>query len=94
MKVDIGDKVYIAGEKRPYKVRARDNRYIICTKPCFDTVLYFIIDLIDRWRGPDDRTFCSGYETEEDCQERLKEFQDGTIEVSSRRGVRLDLDIE
>ena len=33
MKVNIGDKVYIPGEKRPYIVRVRDNRYIICTKP-------------------------------------------------------------
>lgn len=47
MKVSIGDKVYIPGEKRPYTVRVRDERYIICTKPYNPkrTVLYFIIDL-------------------------------------------------
>ena len=33
MRVEVGDKVYIPGQKRPYKVRARDDRYIICTKP-------------------------------------------------------------
>ena len=38
--------------------------------------------------------FCSGYETTEDCQERLKELQDGTIELSRRRGIPLDIEIE
>ena len=34
--------------------------------------------------------FCSGYETQEQCEERLRELQNGTIEVSVRRGVPLD----
>lgn len=33
MRVQVGDKVYIPREKRPYRVMARDSRYIICTKP-------------------------------------------------------------
>ena len=93
MKVQTGDKVYIPGEKRPYRVRARDNRYIICTKPCFGTVLYFIVDLEERWRAPDNMIFCSGYETDEDCKERLEELQKGTIELSARRGIPLDINI-
>lgn len=94
MRVEIGDKVYIPNEKRPYRVKARDERYIICTKPCFDTVLYFIIDLVDKWRAPDDRVFCFGYETDDDCQERLKQLQTGEIGLSVRRGIPLDIDIE
>ena len=94
MRVNVGDKVWIPNEKRAYRVRARDDRYIICTKSCFGTVLYFIVDLVDKWRAPDDRVFCSGYETDEDCQERLKELQLGLIGLSVRRGVLLDLDIE
>lgn len=49
MKVAIGDKVYIPSEKRPYTVKARDDRYIICTKPfnLQNTVFYFIIDLVE-----------------------------------------------
>lgn len=93
MKVKIGDKVYIPKEKRPYKVKARDERYIICTKPCFGTVLYFIVDLKEQWRAPDNMVFCFGYETDEDCKERLKELQNGTIELSTRRGIPLDIDI-
>lgn len=96
MKVAVGDKVYIPTDKRPYTVRARDERYIICTKPfnARHTVLYFIVDVVDKWRAPDNMIFCHGYETDEDCTERLKELQDGTIELSRRRGVPLDINIE
>ena len=96
MKVEVGDKVYIPNQKRPYRVRARDDRYIICTKPYNPehTVLYFIVDLKDKWRAPDNMIFCFGYETDEDCRARLKDLQDGTIELSSRRGIPLDIDIE
>lgn len=96
MKIDIGDKIYIPNEKKPYTVKARDERYIICTKPFNPqrTVLYFIIDLEARRRAPDDRVFCSGYETDEQCAERLKELQNSKIELSWRRGVPLDIDVE
>ena len=96
MKVSIGDKVYVPGYKRPFKVRARDDRYIICTKPFNPkhTVIYFIVDLVKKRRAPDNMIFCSGYDTDEDCQERLQELQNGTIELSIRRGIPLDIDIE
>lgn len=96
MRVNIGDKICVPTDKRPYTVKARDERYIICTKPfnVRHTVLYFIIDLLNKWRAPDNMIFCSGYETTEDCQERLKELQDGTIELSRRRGIPLDIEIE
>lgn len=96
MKVEIGDKVYIPNQKRPFRVKARDDRYIICTKPCnlYHTVIYFIVDLFGKRRGPDNMVFCSGYETDEQCQERLIELQEGKIEVSWRRGIPLDIDIE
>lgn len=95
MRVEVGDKVYVPNQKRPFRVRARDDRYIICTKPFNPehTVLYFIIDLKDKWRASDNMIFCLGYETDEDCRARLKDLQDGTIELS-RRGIPLDIDIE
>jgi len=58
------------------------------------TVMYFIVDLKTRRRGPDNMIFCSGYETILQCEERLKELQSGKIEVSWRRGIDLDIDIE
>lgn len=96
MRVEVGDKVYVPKEKRPFRVRARDERFIICTKPYnpHRTVRYFIVDLKERVRGPDNMVFCGGYETDEDCSERLKELQSGEIEVSWRRHVDLDIDIE
>lgn len=88
----VGDKVYIYGEKRPYTVRCRDFRFIICTKPfnLRHTVMYFIIDLEYLLRGPDNSVFCSGYETDEQCFDRLMELRNGEIEVSIRRSVPLD----
>lgn len=96
MRVEVGDKVYIPNQKRPFRVRARDDRYIICTKPFNPqhTVIYFIVDLVNQWRAPDNMIFCAGYETDKDCQDRLKELQSGDIELSIRRGIPLDIDIE
>lgn len=96
MRVEVGDKVYIPNHKRPFRVRARDDRYIICTKPfnAQHTVIYFIVDLVDKWRAPDNLIFCLGYETDEDCKERLQQLQNGDIELSRRRGISLDIDIE
>jgi len=86
----VGQKLYVDGQKQGYVVMARDERYIIATKPFNPrkTVLYFIIDLEQDMRGPDNMVFCSGYESDEDINERLKELQDGEIEVSFRRSVK------
>ena len=86
-----GDPVYLYTEKRPYRVKCRDDRYIICTKPYNPkrTVMYFIVDLKEQRRGPDNMVFCSGYETQEQCEERLKELQEGRIEVSRRHDLPL-----
>lgn len=96
MRVDVGDKIYIPGEKRPYTVQCRDDRYIICTKPfnLRHTVQYFIIDLVDKWRAPDDRVFCFGYENAEACRDRLRELQHEQMFLSRRRGVPLDVEVE
>ena len=88
-----GDKVYVPCEKRPYRVQCRDRRYIICTKPYNPkkTVQYFIIDTDLGIRAPDNMVFCSGYETKDQCEERLMELQKGLIELSSRHSVPLDV---
>ena len=89
----IGDRLYVSGEVKPYTVRARDERYIIATKPCniHHTVLYFIIDLVKGLRGPDNMIFCSGYETQEQIDNRLQQLQNGDIEVSMRRSVKTSM---
>lgn len=87
----VGDYVQIYDEVKPYVVRCRDERFIICTKPfnLRHTVRYFIIDLKEQLRGPDNAIFCMGYETQEQCEERLRDLQAGIIEVSRRRSVPL-----
>lgn len=89
--LNVGDKVWVPGEKRPYRVRCRSERFVICTKPMNlkRTVLYFIADLKEQIRGPDNMVFCFGYETDLDCMERLIELECGRIEVSRRRSVPL-----
>ena len=92
MKLDTlkaGDRVYVSEEKRPYKVQCRDDRFIICTKPFNPrkTVRYFILDMETNLRGPDNMVFCMGYETPEQCEERLRDLQSGRAEVSRRRSV-------
>lgn len=90
-----GDKVFVDNEKRPYTVRCRSDRFIICTKPYNPkhTVHYFIIDLWTKMRGPDNCVFCFGYETDKQCKERLSELELGLISLSSRHSVPLDLHV-
>jgi len=89
-----GDPVWINGEKRPYRVRCRNDRFIICTKPYNPkrTVMYFVVDLEKGIRGPDNLVFCMGYETQEQCNFMLDMFASGKAEVSRRRCVEIDSD--
>ena len=87
----VGDKVWFPGEKRPYRVKACDDRFAICTKPHNPqkTVLYTIIDLDQNVRGTENLIFCMGFETIELCKEALVRLQDGETEVSFRNRVPL-----
>lgn len=96
MKINIGDKIYLPKEKRPYRVQARNDRYIICTMPYNPkkTVMYFIIDLVRNVRGTDNLIFCHGYETKEECENALRWLEKGAMEVSCRNFVALDIEVE
>lgn len=89
---DIGDLVYFECEKRPYRVKARGKRYAICIKPfnARRTVLYTIIDMAEKVRGPDNMIFGRGYETASDVSERMGELERGEMEVSYRHRIALD----
>lgn len=78
-----------------WKVRrvSPDGRYAICTRPHFDTVRYCILDAERQVRGPDNRVFCFGYETEEDIDANMADLQRGDLEVSWRTGRSVPLDI-
>jgi len=92
VKFEVGCKVYVKEHKRPFYIKACDDRYAICTKPYNfkHTVIYFIVDVKVMERGPDNMVFCSGYETIEQCQERLKELQSGEITISQRYKLALN----
>lgn len=88
-----GDRIYFQGEIKPYRVRACDNRFIICTKPFNPkrTVLYTIIDLNQNIRGTENLVFGMGFESDQDCNEALERLQSGESEVSKRNQVELKI---
>ena len=89
-----GAKVKFLKEKRPYKVICTSKRFTICSKPfnLQNTVLYTIIDWEDEVRGPENLVFGMGAETTEECLEMLVRLMDGDTSVSSRHGLKLDLE--
>ena len=99
VKLGVGCKVTFAEEKQPYRVRAASERYLICTKPFNPrrTVLYTVIDLVERVRGTENLIFGCGAETDDDCAEMLKRLEGKdadfgfTTEVSHRNRIPLNI---
>lgn len=91
--MNVGDKIYFAEESKPYKVRAANDRYAICTKPynLKRTVLYTIVDLVEEIRGTENTVFCMGFENDLDCEEALRRLISGDSEISRRNRVPLRL---
>lgn len=91
----VGSRVTFEGERMPYTIQARNERYAICTKPFAPrrTVIYSIVDIAEQVRGPDNLVFGNGYETREDCEARLDDLMDpeGCTEISHRRRVKLNV---
>lgn len=89
--IQENDKLYFDGEKRPYRVRTADSRYIIATKPfnLQQTYLYTVIDRKHQERGPCDLIF--GFSFEEEltdpvgAQKALDMFNSGEVSLSRRR---------
>ena len=89
----VGDRIWFKSEKRPYRVKASDERFVVCTKPHNPqrTVLYTIIDFKRQVRGTENLVFCMGFETDELCKEALERLQKGESEVTYRNYVPLDI---
>ena len=89
--IDVGDKVYFEEEVKPYKVRASNVKYSVCTKP-FNlkrTVLYTIIDSVEKVRGTENLVFGFGAETNEQCQEMLERLSKNETAISRRNQIPL-----
>lgn len=87
-----GQRIKFAAETRPYRVRAANERFAVCTKPfnLKGTVLYTIVDLKHGIRGTENLIFCCGFETDEQCREALERLASGDTQVSHRNWVDLD----
>lgn len=94
MDISVGSKIFFSSEKRPYTVKACDDRYFVCTKPFNPkkTVLYTIIDLKQDIRGTNNLIFnLYDYAVQSEIEECLEDLQTGQIEVSHRNRVQLDI---
>ena len=96
MKFKKGDKIYFKSEKRPYRIKACNNRYLICTKPfnLRHTVIYTIVDLYENVRGTNNLVFNPyDYAIQEDIEECLRDLENPKhpCEVSHRNRIKLDI---
>lgn len=98
---DVGSRITFAEERRAYTVRARSDRYLVCTKPFAlpkrHTVLYTVVDLLENVRGTENLIFCMGAETDEDCAAMLRRLEGAVgdsgskTEVSHRNRIPLNI---
>lgn len=79
--LNVGDKIKFASEKQRYTIKAKTDRYLICTKPfnAIKHILYTIIDLERLIRGRNNMYDYMIHETILCC---LEELEAGRIEVS------------
>lgn len=92
---NVGDKIRPLNYIYSYTIKARDDRYIICTRKTKSSsnTDYFIIDLKEKVYGQDNMIFAPCYDTEEDCQQRLKELQNNQMAVSKKYGTKLNFEV-
>jgi len=90
----VGDRVKFREERLPYRVIARNDRFMVCTKPfnLKHTVLYTIIDLCLNIRGTENLVFGLGAETKEQCVEMVLRLESGESEISRRNQIPLIYD--
>ena len=97
IKLNKGDSVWFAAGRKPFKVRAANDRFAICTQPYNfkpKTVIYTIIDFERNVRGLDNMVLgIYSYYNDEECVAALQDLINGTMEVSYRTSKNVELDI-
>ena len=95
--LNVGDKIKFQQEKQRYKIIAKSDRFIICTKPFNPkkAFLYSIIDLQRIVRGAVNLIFglVWDFDDTEELQECISELESGKVEVSHRNCILLDVEI-
>jgi len=92
---DVGAKIKLGEERNRYTIQARNDRFVILTKPfnAQKTYLYTIVDLARGVRGPCNLIFglpCD-VNTPESASKALAMLECGEMEVSYRRSRSVDL---
>lgn len=86
--LSTGQRVQFSESQRWWRGRAAsdDRRFVILTSPfnLRKTVKYTILDTERGVRGPDDRIFSNGYESDSDIADRMRELIAGDIQVNRR----------
>ena len=96
-RLNVGDKIKFKSEKQRYTIKAKSDRYLICTKPfnLQKTVLYTIIDAEENIRGTNYLIFnCYDYAKDEDIQDCLSDLISGKLEISRRNRIELDIELQ
>ena len=92
--IEVGSKIFFGEDKNPFTVKAKNERFAICTKPfnLKKTVLYTIVDFEERIRGVDSFVFgVYDYAIQADIDKVLGGLADGTIGISYSNRVPLEI---
>jgi len=94
--IEVGDKVYFATDKKPFTVKATNEKFTILTKPfnLRKTVFYTIIDWHQGFRNRNNMVFNPyDYSAQEDIDQCLRDLCDpeSVVKISHRGKVKLDI---
>lgn len=91
MKYAVGDRIGFVEERNRYKVWAASERFLVCTRFLFGTLLYTIVDFKLQVRGPENLLFSRGAESLQQCEEMLARLEAGESRVSRRHCLPLKI---
>lgn len=84
--------IYFKNEKKPYRVKALNDRYAICTQPHFGDWAYSIIDWERGIKVAPDRWHSIDFSTKKGCKAGLKKITKGEEDLSQINWVFLEID--
>ena len=98
--VKVGDKVRINDWKMPLTVKGISEHFFVMERNAFRHPLYSVVDKRNLFAGPDNKIFghpltithkdLYRFFDGEVTAQYLEDFENGNVEVSQRRGVRIE----
>lgn len=94
LRIPEWSKIKFKEEKQMYTVISSNRFFAVCTKPfnLQKTVLYTIVDFVNKIRWPENLVFWMGAETKEECDEMLDRLTIWESDVSHRRDIPLNVE--